>query len=159
MRTRRSFREKLHDSKDLPRVEPIPRNLVARWGKGRFVIAAPIEVDALMRSVKKGLLTTINEIRAALARRHGADMACPITTGIFAMIAARAADEDEQAGKTRITPYWRTLKEGGELNPKFPGGLALQRSRLEAEGHDIVVRGKRWFVSDHEHSLAKLTAK
>jgi hypothetical protein len=58
-----------------------------------------------------------------------------------------------------VTPYWRTLKEGGELNAKYPGGVAVQRSRLEAEGHRIVARGKRWFVVDHANSLAKLGSR
>jgi len=156
---KKSWGEKLRDSKDLPRVEPIPAKLRSSWGTGTFVIAAPIEVDAIMRSVPKGKITTVNAIRAALAERHGAATACPITTGIFALIAARAADEQEQAGKVRITPYWRTLKVGGELNAKYPGGLAVLRSRLEAEGHRIEVRGKRWFVVDHEPRLAPLAAK
>ncbi len=150
---RLSFREKLRDSKDLPRVEKIIGKLSTRWGKGTFVIPAPLEVDALMRKVRRGQLVTINLLRETLARRHGATIACPITTGIFAGIAARAADEDERAGRKRITPYWRTLKEGGELNPKFPGGLAVLRSRLEAEGHCIEMRGKRWFVADYEQAL------
>jgi hypothetical protein len=51
------------------------------------------------------------------------------------------------------------LKQGGELNAKYPGGLTVQRARLEAEGHEVVVRGKRWFVQDHELNAMKLTAK
>ncbi|MCA8973555.1 MAG: hypothetical protein KDC98_02485 [Planctomycetes bacterium] len=151
-----SFREKLRDSKDLPRVEQITGKMTTRWGTGSFVIPAPIEVDAIMRKVKKGRLITINGIRELLAERHGATIACPITTGIFAGIAARAADEDEHDGKVRITPYWRTLKAGGELNPKFPGGVEVLRSRLEAEGHEVTVRGKRWFVVDYEKRLVNL---
>jgi len=123
------------------------------------VIPAPLEVDALMRRVRRGRLTTINELRVALAARHGATVACPITTGIFAAIAARAADEDEQQGRRRITPYWRTLKVGGELNAKYPGGAAGQRARLEAEGHTVVARGSRWFVADHEQRLAQFAMR
>ena len=100
-----------------------------------------------MKKVPKGKLITINEIRAKLAKKHGADFACPITTGIFAWIAAHAADEAEQDGKKRITPYWRTLKSGGELNAKYPGGIANVRKRLEAEGHTIIQRGKRYFLA------------
>ena len=80
-----------------------------------------------------------------------------MVTGIHANIAARAADEKEQKGKSRITPYWRTLRAGGELNPKFPGGLDNLKMRLTAEGHKIVTKGKRMFVADYEHKLGKLT--
>lgn len=159
VRARKTWREKLRSAHGLPKVEPMPANLVARWGKGTLVIAAPLEVDALMRQVRKGQLTTIDELRRALARRHRATIACPMTTGMFANFAAQAAAEDEAAGKVRVTPYWRTLRAGGELNAKFPGGLAVLRARLAAEGHTVVARGKRLFVVDHEACLAKLRGR
>lgn len=121
-----------------------------------MVLPAAWEVADLMRQVRKGKLITINGIRDVLARRHGATHACPIVTGIMARIVAGAAGEDEMEGKKRVTPYWRTLKAGGELNVKYPGGLETQRARLEAEGHEIVARGKRLFVRDHERALAVL---
>lgn len=156
---KKSWRDKLHTANGLPKVEPIPANTRANWGSGTLVIPAPIEVDALMRQVAKGHLTTIDAIRTALAQRHRATVACPLTTGLFANFAAHAAAEEEAAGKVRVTPYWRTLKTGGELNPKFPGGLGVLRTRLEAEGHTVEVRGKRMFVVDHEQSLQQLTPR
>src|SRR5215831_9539050 len=141
MRTRKSWCEKLADDKGLPRVERITAKMSARWGKGTVVIPAPREVDALMKRVPPGKLITINEIRAALARRHGATIGCPITAGIFAWIAAHAAEEMAAQGVARITPYWRTLKTGGQLNPKYPGGVPALRKRLQAEGHTVVKRG------------------
>jgi hypothetical protein len=105
-------------------------------------------VKELMDKVPKGKLTSINELRAALAKKHGTDIACPITTGIFAWIAANAAEEAAAAGAKRITPYWRTLKTGGELNPKYPGGLDELRRKLEAEGHRVQQKGKRHFVEN-----------
>jgi hypothetical protein len=155
---RKSWREKLADSKDLPRVVEINERMSRWWGPGTCVIPAPMEVDALMRKVPKGKVTTINEIRGTLARRHGASIGCPITTGIFAGIAARAAEEAAAEGKRNVTPYWRTLKSGGELNPKYPGGVEAQAARLKDEGHSIELgrdkRPKR--VKDFEKSLVKL---
>ncbi len=52
-------------------------------------------------------------------------------------MAARAAEEDAVEAKKDITPYWRTLKEGGLLNQKYPGGAEAQAKRLKAEGHEI----------------------
>ncbi|HEY4235617.1 MAG TPA: hypothetical protein VGM76_19450 [Lacipirellulaceae bacterium] len=151
---KRLWSDKLADSKDLPKTFKIAGRLSKRWGKGTCVIPAPLEVDAAMKRIRRGKLTTINEIRAALAKKHLVTMACPVTTGIFAWIAAHAADEAEQAGRKRITPYWRTLKAGGELNPKYPGGIKNLRARLEAEGHRVVARGKRYFVAEVEKRLA-----
>jgi alkylated DNA nucleotide flippase Atl1 len=138
---KKSWREKLADAKDLPKT---------------MVIPSPAEVDAVMRRVPRGRLATIAEVRAALARSHGTDIACPMTTGIFAWIAANAAEEARAAGTKRVTPWWRTLKSGGELNPKNPGGVAAQQRLLEAEGHKVTRRGRRWLVLDFERRLARL---
>lgn len=156
MAQRKTWQEKLADSKGLPKVAPIEGKLSQKWGSGTVVIPAPAEVDEVMRKVPKGKLVTINEIREHLAKKHKATIACPITTGIFAWIAAHAAEEAADEGKRRITPYWRTLKSGGELNPKYPGGIANLAARLEAEGQKIVRKGKRFFAADFEKSLAKL---
>jgi len=72
MKLRLSWRAKLADSKDLPRVERITGKMSTRWGRGTVVIPAPIEVDEIMRGIPKGKVITINEIRAALARKHRA---------------------------------------------------------------------------------------
>ncbi len=155
MKARKSWRKKLADSKGLPKIGEVMGNMTRRWGTGTMVIPAPLEVDAVMRQVPKGKLITINEIRAALARKHKVNIGCPITTGIFAWIAAHAAEEAAAAGAKRITPYWRTLKSGGELNPKYPGGIPQLRKRIEAEGHTVIKKGKRCFVADFEKALAK----
>jgi hypothetical protein len=118
-----------------------------------MVIPAPVEVDALMKRVPKGRVVSINELRAALAAKHKVSFACPITTGIFSWIAAHAAEEGAAAGAKRVTPYWRTLKTGGELNPKYPGGVEGIAKRLRAEGHQIVRKGKRVLVGDLEQTL------
>ncbi|HEV8544251.1 MAG TPA: hypothetical protein VGR78_17825 [Verrucomicrobiae bacterium] len=151
---KKSWQEKLADNKGFPKVYPIDETKSKRWGTGTFVIPAPIEVDELMRRIPKGKLTTIAEIRKALAQRHGATIACPITTGIFAWIAAHAAAEAAASNKKRITPYWRTLKTGGELNPKYPGGLAKLKRKLTVEGHNIIQKRKRFFVEEFQKSLA-----
>ena len=155
-KVRKSWREKLADSKDLPKVVKIDGKMSKRWGTGTVVIPAPLEVDQLMKKVRKGRLITVNEIRQHLAERHGATIGCPITTGIFVHIAANAANEDALDGKKRITPYWRTLKTGGELNPKYPGGIEEQKTRLELEGHTIIQKGKRYLVENYEKRLAKI---
>jgi hypothetical protein len=151
-----SWQEKLQDSKGFPKVVAIDGKMSKRWGSGTVVIPAPIEVDGFMRQVPKGKLTTINEIRQALAVKHRATIGCPITTGIFAWIAANAAEEQKQQGKDDITPYWRTLKTKGLINEKYPGGAQGQTGLLEQEGHTVIQKGKNFFVKDYEKLLAKL---
>ncbi len=156
---KKSWREKLLDSKDLPRIERITGKMAKRWGTREgdtVLIPSPIEVDEVMRMVPKGKLITINQIRDFLARKHGATIGCPITTGIFARIAAEAANEEALQGKRDITPYWRTLKKGGVINEKYPGGVEAQKKLLEIEGHRVIKKGKRYVVENYERYLVKL---
>lgn len=153
MAKKKSWQEKLADAKGLPSVQPVTGKLSQRWGKGKMLIPAPLQVDAVMKKVPHGKLVTINEIRQSLAKSEGADFTCPITTGIFAWIAAHAADEAAAQKQKKITPYWRTLKNGGEINPKYPGGIAKLKRLLRAEGHRIEQRGKKFFVADFEKHL------
>ena len=138
---KKTWREKLADSKDLPKT---------------MVIPSAAEVDEVMRRVPKGRLATINEVRACLAKKHGTDIACPMTTGIFAWIAAHAAEESRTEGQKSVTPYWRTLKTGGELNPKYPGGIPALKKLLAAEGHKVVKKGSKFIVADFDRKLAPL---
>jgi alkylated DNA nucleotide flippase Atl1 len=153
---KKSWVEKLADSKGLPQVQKITGKMSKRWGTGTVAIPAPMEVDEIMRKVPKGKLITINDIRAAIAKKHKATIGCPITTGIFAWIAANAAEEQRQEGKKDITPYWRTLKTGGVINEKYPGGVEGQKKLLKKEGHTVVRKGKNYILVDYEKSLLKL---
>jgi alkylated DNA nucleotide flippase Atl1 len=151
----KSWQEKLADSRDLPKVVEINERMSKRWGTGTCVIPAPIEVDEIMRKVPKGKLITMNEVREILAKRHGASIGCPMTTGIFAWVAAHAAVEATLEGKKNTTPYWRTLKTGGIINEKYPGGVQDQRKLLEKEGHRVVPKGKNYVVVDYEKCLVR----
>jgi len=154
-RLKKTWREKLADSKDLPKVVEITDNMSKRWGTGTVCIPAPREVDEIMTKVSEGKLTTVNQIREIVAGKHGATIGCPITTGIFIGIAARAAEEVADEGASSVTPYWRTLKSRGELNEKYPGGVEAQAVRLEAEGHTIELNknNKPRKVKDFEKAL------
>jgi len=155
---RKSWQEKLADSKDLPKVVEITGKMSTRWGTGSVCIPAPIEVDEIMQKVPEGKLITVNQIREIVARKHGATIDCPLTTGIFAWIVANAAEEAAAEGKANITPYWRTLKSKGELNEKYPGGVEAQAFRLREEGHIIEPsKGKKPpKVKDFEKALVGL---
>ena len=122
-------------------------------GRGTILIPTLLEVDSVMKRVPR------NEIRSLLATQHGATIACPITTGIFAWIAAHAAEEAAAEGERKTTSYWRTLKSGGELNPKYPGGVKRLREQLEAEGHRVVAKAKRFVVQDYQRHLAVVRPK
>jgi alkylated DNA nucleotide flippase Atl1 len=152
---RKTWREKLADSKDLPKVVQLKPNAQKRWKGNSMAIPSPREVNDIMASVPRGKLTTINEVRKMIAQKHKADIGCPLTCGIFSWIAANAAVEAAAAGGKNTTPYWRTLKSNGELNPKYPGGIAEQRKNLESEGFRVVRKGKKYVVDCYDKHLMK----
>jgi hypothetical protein len=137
MKTRKSWREKM-DNPKLPKLVAIPRNMQKRLGAGTMLVPSPGEVEAFIRTVRPGSVTTVSQIREFLAGKYSADVTCPLTTGIFVRIAAEAAEEEACSGNAKITPYWRVLKDDGSLNPKFPGGVGRQAEKLRAEGHRIL---------------------
>ncbi|MBC8523662.1 MGMT family protein [PVC group bacterium] len=144
-RAKKSWREKLADSKELPKIIR-PRGKGVKHYGDRMLVPAPIQVDAMMKKVRKGKVMTIATMREKLAKQNNATSTCPLCSGIFAWVSSHAAQEAEDEGRKRITPWWRTVKSKGELNPKYPGGMEEQAKRLRKEGHKIVKRGKRWFV-------------
>jgi alkylated DNA nucleotide flippase Atl1 len=156
MARKKTWREKLSDSKDLPKVVLLKDNARQHW-KGRTIaIPSPIDVNEVMAKVPKGKLITIDDIRGTIARKLGADIGCPLTCGIFSWIAAHAAAEAAAEGKRRTTPYWRTLKKGGEINPKYPGGIEDQKKHLESEGHRVIQKGKKYLVENYKKYLIKV---
>jgi alkylated DNA nucleotide flippase Atl1 len=151
MSPKKSWRDRLASYPHLPNVKEIPAAMRSRRGEGTIATPSPREVEAAMRSIPEGRLATVMGIGEDIALRHQATIGCTVTTAIFAHMVAHAAEE---AGRTEErTPYWRTLKIGGELNAKYPGGIEAQMSKLEAEGHTVVQRGKRYFVEDFAKKL------
>ncbi len=145
----KGWQQRLASDPHLPEVKPIAPAMRARRGEGTIATPSPREVDEAMRSVPEGRLATVSGIGEGIAARHRATNGCTVTTAILAHMVAHATAEYRGD-----TPWWRTLKIGGELNPNYPGGIDAQMARLEAEGHTVVQRGKRVFVEDFEKKLS-----
>ncbi|QSI34308.1 6-O-methylguanine DNA methyltransferase [Variovorax sp. RKNM96] len=149
---KKSWRERLASYPHLPNVKEIPAPMRKRHGEGTIATPSPREVEEAMRDIPEGRLATVMGIGEDIAVRHRATIGCTVTTAIFAHMVAHATEESLKVEDR--TPYWRTLKIGGELNPKYPGGIEAQMVRLEAEGHTVVQRGKRYFVEDFAKKLS-----
>lgn len=150
---RKDFNAMLHNSKDMPKVQILTdEDSIQEYGGNRMYFAPPIAYDAVMKRVPYGMVTTVGEIRAYFARQNNADFTEPVTAGIFVSIAAWASAQRTE----NETPYWRTLQADGALNAKYPGGVAAQKERLEAEGHTVIQKGRtnvRYYVKDYEQAL------
>lgn len=154
---KKDFNAMLNDSKDMPKFQIITDiKSIEKYGGDRMYFAPPIEYDKVMKLVPYSKVITIGEIREYFAKLDGADFTELITAGIFVSIGAWASYQRNEGE----TPYWRTLKANGELNPKYPGGVEAQKVKLEAEGHTIVTKGRknvRYYVKDYENVLFELS--
>lgn len=153
---KKDFNAMLHKDAGMPKMQIITDEAsIQKYGGNRMYFAPPLAYDRIMKTIPYGKVVTVGEIRAYLARTNGADFTDPITAGIFVSIAAWASFQ--RTGDE--TPYWRTLKAGGELNPKYPGGINAQKEKLEAEGHTIIQKGRkniRFYVKDYEKVMVLL---
>lgn len=153
---KKDFNAMLHDSKDMPKFQTITDlKSIEKYGGDRMYFAPPIAYDRIMKQVPYGKVITVGRIREYFAKENGADFTEPITAGIFVSIAAWASYQREED----YTPYWRTLKANGELNPKYPGGIEAQKEILEKEGHVIIQKGRKnikYYVKDYEIVFCEL---
>lgn len=161
---KKSWQEKMANKKGMPKVMILKKNFpcyppLAKMGAkvgDRVVLTNPGDVEEVMKNIPQGKLITINETCRKLAKKFKVDACCTLTTGIFIMIAANAAEEAKQEGKINNNPYWRTLKSAGFLNDKYPGGQEAQRQLLEEEGFKIIKRGKKYQIADYEKYLVEV---
>lgn len=158
---KKTWQEKLEDKEGYPKILKLEKkfpcyNAVHKMGAeigDDIVLVNPSEVVPLMKKVPHGKLATIVEICKSIAQKHKVKGCCSLTTGIFIMTAANAAEEAKKAGNDLDIPYWRMLKSDGFLNEKYPGGMEGHKALLEKEGFTIVSRGKRFQVQDYHNYL------
>lgn len=152
----KDFNAMLQEDKGMPKMQIVTdAKTIEKYGGERMYFAPPLAYDRVMKTIPFGKVTTVGEIRSYFARINDADFTEPITAGVFVSIAAWASEQRE----TDKTPYWRTLKANGQLNPKYPGGVEAQKAKLEAEGHTVIQRGRtniKYYVKDFEESLYPL---
>lgn len=155
---RKTWREKLEADKGLPKVTVVDRDMLGVAAGTRLLIPSGPMVEAAIRAIPRGKVIPVAELRAGLARAAGAAAACPLVTGIFCNLAARAAEEEAEAGASVATPWWRVLAKPGKVNPKFPGAPDLQIERLRAEGVELGCarpsRARRTGISKNRKGVA-----
>ena len=141
---KKSAIEKINIDNDLPKIKEAP----IIWGGGSMLIPHPKEVLQVIHMIPYGKILTLDEIRIKLAKKHHVDITCPMTTGIFVLLAAQAHDED-----SIHVSYWRILKKNGELNSKFPGGIETHKKNLIIEGHTMHSKANRLFLKNYQDKL------
>jgi len=135
-KSRTSWRAKLYKPTRTKMV-PISNAMAKRFGQGMMLIPTALELDAMIRKIPRGEVSTLAQVRSRLARWYKVDLTCPLVSGIYLRIVAEAAEEDQLAGRPDVTPFWRVVGDDGKLNPKFPGGIEAQARHLREEGHRV----------------------
>lgn len=131
----KSWSERLSDPRP-HQVKPAPMD-IAGMKKGEIMLVPTARlVDAFIRAIPKGQSMDVPTLRAKLARRHKAQVTCPITTGFHLRTVAEAAWEEHQRGTplSRITPFWRVLDAKTPTTAKLSFGAAEVARRRAAEG-------------------------
>ncbi|MGH2562082.1 MAG: hypothetical protein ACRDJH_23735 [Thermomicrobiales bacterium] len=95
-------------------------------------------VDAVIRAIPTGQAMTRKSLRDELARTHGADISCPVTTGICLRIVAEAAYEAFTNGTpiAEVAPVWRVLDPTAPVLKKVsfdPAFILDQRAREQSQ--------------------------
>jgi alkylated DNA nucleotide flippase Atl1 len=120
------------------KIEVLAAPLGPAYPAGRLLISTPLAIQAVVQQVPAGQVLTLGTLRTRLAHDHGADYTCPMTTGIFLRIVAEAAEEEARAD----IPWWRVVRDNGQLLDKLPGGTDRQASLLAQEGVSLLGKGK-----------------
>lgn len=150
---KKDFNAMLLNNKDMPKIQIVSdEKTIKTYGGTKMFFAPPVFYDEVIKQIPNGKLATIKIIRDTLAKQNNADFTDPMTAGIFVQIVAWASYQRSE----NQTPFWRVLKSDGELNPKFPEGISLQKKLLQKEGFTIIEKGKatkKYYVKDYENYL------
>ncbi len=131
---KRTWAEKM--ATGAPHVEVLARPFAGAPAGAKLLVSSPMEVDAyLSANVPSGTTTTVRALREALAKAHGADTTCPMSTSIFVRIVAENAWDLIEGGTpiTEVTPFWRVVDPGSPLAKKLRSGSDWIAHQREAE--------------------------
>ena len=97
------------------------------------LIPSPQDIEALILDLDDEETLNLSELRQRLAKRHGADGACPVMTGMNLRIVADLGLEALDAGIDDPVPFWKVVEPTSALASRLPGG-PKRISQLRASG-------------------------
>lgn len=129
---------KLNGAKS-PQKKRLEKSIAGMPAGAVMYISTPREIDDYIKKIPYGRTVSARQLRDDLAQANGADVTCPLTTGIFLRIVAEAAFEainnDNPKPPTPPTPFWRVIEPASSLSKKLSFDSAfIQRMRNEESG-------------------------
>lgn len=132
---KKTWAEKLNNGHE-PKVEIVEKDF--SWVKAgtKILIVNPIVMKEQIEAIPHGQQKTVPQIREELAQQFGADMTCPMSSGIFVRIVAEAAWDEHLAGKSleEITPFWRVIQPNDKVVAKLICGANFIKQMRQEEG-------------------------
>ena len=125
-RPRKSWAEKIADLRP-HQVKPTPIDIAGMKAGQIMLVPTARQIDAFIRAIPAGQSIDIPAMRLELARRHRAEVTCPITTGFHLRAVAEAALEAHARGAPleAVTPFWRVLDAKTPTTAKLSCGTAF----------------------------------
>ncbi|MEO0981929.1 MAG: hypothetical protein AAFX03_04685 [Pseudomonadota bacterium] len=117
-------------------VKTAPKNFAdIKAGQTMLIPSSAQLVDAV-ESLPAGASLNMKELRAKLAEGAGAEIACPVCTGIQLRIVAEVANAKLEAGVApdEVTPVWRVIEPGAPITKKLEAGPERFMALRRAEG-------------------------
>jgi hypothetical protein len=117
-------------------VKVAPKDFADIKAGQRMLLTTAKDVAAAIKVVPKGQQLDMKSLRAALAKKHGADIACPVVTGIQLRTVAEAVGEQLDAGipPAKVVPVWRALGPKSPSWKKLENGCGKFEQLRRAEG-------------------------
>jgi hypothetical protein len=119
-----------------PKIEVVEKPM--SWAKAgdKLLIPTPVKIRDRVNRLGVGESLSVVAMREEFARELGADVTCPLCTGIFLRIVSEAAWEEHLAGAPveSVTPFWRVVEPGSSLAKKLACGLEWVREIRAREG-------------------------
>ncbi len=131
---RKSWQEKFDASGDSV-VKLAPKDFADIKAGQRMLLTTPKDIDAFIRTVPPGRSLSMKQLRAGLAELRGADIACPVVTGIHLRTVAEVVNLKLAAGQSpaKLTPVWRVIEPNAPITKKLEGGVEQFMALREAE--------------------------
>lgn len=119
-------------------VKPCPKDFADIRAGQRMLLPVPRDIEAVLRTSKPGCSLDMRALRAALAKRHKADVSCPVVTGIQLRTLAEAIGEQLDLGipAADLVPVWRAMPADAPIWRKLENGRAKLMALRRTEGLD-----------------------
>lgn len=131
---RKTWQQKLHDGR-APHIDIAEKDFAGVHAGQKLLIPTPKLIDTYIRHIPEGRTVDSATLRNDLALENGAEVTCPLCTGIFLHIVAEAAYEEHERGTPleKVTPFWRVVDERSSTAKKLTFGTAFLTEQRKKE--------------------------